>query len=113
MADKPDSEDDWRLREWLAWFGKRQASLVNELGWTKNRAHIVWHSDQPYRRQEVNLIARWLGIKPFELLMTPREAMALRALRQSAQTIVAEDTNDVYEVAPPDPHPPLKTGTKG
>jgi hypothetical protein len=92
-------EPDWYLREWLRYFGKRQASLVNELGWTKNRASIVWHSRQPYRRDLVNEIARWLELKPYELLMEPREAAALKRLRESAAQIVAEDDTP-FEPAP-------------
>lgn len=88
--------DDWYLKEWLAHFEKRQVALVNELGWDKARANYVFHSKQPYRRDMVNEIATWLGIKPFELLMPPREAMALRRLRQSAAQIVAEDDAPAY-----------------
>jgi len=88
---------DWHLQEWMAHFGKRQAALVNELGWTKNRAHFVWHSSQRYRRDDVNTIASWLGIKPFELLMSPREALALRRLRQSAAAIVAESEQQPFD----------------
>lgn len=94
-------DEDWHLREWMAHFGKRQAALVNELGWTKNRANIVWHGRQPYKRGIVNEIARWLGIKPYELLMHPREALALRRLRSSAQVIVAEDDRPYDPEAPP------------
>ena len=86
-----DSDDDWHLREWLAHFGKKQSSLVNELGWDKSRANFVWHSKQPYRREVVNQVSAWLGIKPYELLMKPHEALALRNLRQTAALIVAED----------------------
>ena len=87
----PDDADDWRLKEWMAHFGKRQAALVNELGWDKARANYVFHSKQPYRRDIVNEIATWLGIRPYELLMHPREAIALRRLRETAALIVAEE----------------------
>ena len=89
MADRADN--DWHLQEWLAHFGKRQVSLVNELGWDKARASFVWNGRQPYRRPLVNEVARWLGIRPFELLMPPREALALRRLRNTALAIAAED----------------------
>lgn len=69
--------------------GKRQADLVKDLGWSKNRANIVWHSQQSYRRELVNEVATWLGIQPFELLMSPRDALALRQLRETAAAIVA------------------------
>lgn len=97
-----ENEPDWRLREWMQHFGKRQASLVNELGWPKGRAHAVWHSRVPYRRDLINLLSRWLGIRPYELLMSPDEALALRRLRQAAATIAAEDPAH-FERGPPDP----------
>ena len=79
---------DWYLREWLATLGKRQASLTIELGWNKNTAHLLFHSKQPYRREDVNEISAWLQIRPYELLMPPEEAMAIRRLRESAARIV-------------------------
>ena len=75
-------------------FNKRQAALVSELGWSKNRASIVWHGAQPYRRDIVNELAAWLGIEPFELLMSPNEAMMLRRLRETAQEIASNFGSD-------------------
>lgn len=83
------AEPDWYLREWCEHLGRKQAQLVTELGFTKNTAHKIWHSKQPYRRDIVNKIAGWLGIAPFELLMPPRDALALRRLRSTAAEIVA------------------------
>ncbi len=71
-------------------FGKRQASLVNELGLDKATAQFLWHSKQPYKRDYVNRIAAWLGLKPFELLMAPSDALALRRLRETAYAIVSQ-----------------------
>lgn len=105
MAESRDQ--DWHLRDWMTFRGKRQSALVNELGWTKNRAHLVWHGKQPYTREDVNTVSAWLGIEPFELLMAPPDAMALRAIRQSALQIAAEETRRPYS---PDES---KTGTDG
>jgi hypothetical protein len=80
---------DWFLREWAQHRGKRQAALVGELGFTKNPAHKIWHGKQPYRRELVNTLAAWLEIEPYELLMLPEEALALRRLRETAAQIVA------------------------
>lgn len=95
MAEPED--EDWFLREWMTHLGKRQVALVNELGWDKARANFVFHSKQPYRRDVVNQVARWLGLKPYELLMHPREAQALKALRRSAAVIVAEEDAPPFE----------------
>ena len=81
---------DWYLREWMAHFGKKQRTLITELRWENKRANQIWHSQQPYKREDVAAVASWLGIEPFELLMRPREAIALRRLREAARQIAAE-----------------------
>ena len=79
--------DDWYLKEWFAHLGRRQIDMVNELGWHRTTANRLWHGRQPYRRDQVNEAARWLGIKPFELLMKPEDALALRFLEETARAI--------------------------
>lgn len=84
-----EQEDDWHLQEWMQHFGKIQASLVNELGWDKAKANFIYHGKQQYRRDVVNTLSAWLGIKPYELMMLPEEALAFRRLRETAEQIVA------------------------
>jgi transcriptional regulator with XRE-family HTH domain len=110
-----DGSGDWFLQEWADFLGKRQADLVKELGWLKNAAHRIWHGKQPYRRETVNEIAEWLGIKPYELLMTPKEAVALRRLRETAAQIVAEGETPPFRGAPTKktPQKAKRTGTRG
>ena len=81
---------DWHLREWMKELGYIQASLTNDLGWAKAKAHAVWHSQQPYGRTMVNELSAWLGIEPYELLMPPSQALAIRRLRETAAQIVAD-----------------------
>ena len=88
-VDAPDDED-WYLQDWAQLSGKRQADLVSDLGWLKNHAHRIWHSKQPYRRDIVVAVAKWLGIRPYELLMPPAEALQLRQLREAAVAIAAD-----------------------
>lgn len=120
MADA--NEPDWYLQEWAAELGKKQADLVSDLGWLKNAAHRIWHGKQPYRRDILNQVARWLNIEPFELLMPPKEALSLRRLRESAAAIVAASSAGVLASTPPDhflPKAPSpgrtrhRTGTSG
>ncbi len=92
----------------MAYFRKRQAALVNELGWNKSRANMVFHGKQPYQRAVVNEISSWLGIEPFELLMPVAEALALRQLRSAAQAIAAgqpmamsAEPRNAFDPAPP------------
>jgi hypothetical protein len=73
----------------MAYFNKRQVSLVNELGWNRARASKVWNGVNEYRREVVNEISAWLGIEPHELLLPPARAMAIRAMYASAETIIA------------------------
>lgn len=90
-VDVTESDDrDWYLQEWAAASGKRQADLVNELGFAKNQAFRVWHGKQPYRRDIVNQLASWLGIEPYELLMPPERAARLKQLEESAYAIAAD-----------------------
>jgi transcriptional regulator with XRE-family HTH domain len=98
---------DWYLREWLTARGKRQASLTNELGWSKNKANKIWHSRQAYGREVVNEVAAWLGVPAYELLMPPHEAVALRQLRQAAHQIASGE-----DITLPDGQT-RRTGTEG
>ncbi|WP_242913492.1 hypothetical protein [Brevundimonas pishanensis] len=83
---------DWHISEWMAHAQKRQADLVNELGWTRRKASEVFNGLQPYKRETVNEIAEWLKIEPYELLMPPEEAIQLRHLRQAALAIAAQQS---------------------
>lgn len=90
-SDNPSMADDWFLQEWMARRDKRQADLVRELGWTRRKASELYNGDQPYKRDIVNEVARWLGIETFELLMPPVEADQLRQVRQAALAIAARE----------------------
>ncbi|WP_312813011.1 hypothetical protein [Brevundimonas sp.] len=78
---------DWFLKEWVIHFDKRQASLVNELGWNKQKASYLWNGKQAYNRDHIKEISEWLGIEPFELLMPPAEALRIRQFRDAAIAI--------------------------
>ena len=76
---------DWFLREWAATLKKRQVDFVRDLDWNKSKASLMWKGAQPYGRDDVNQVAAYLRIHPFELLMHPSDAMAIRQLRASAR----------------------------
>ncbi|PZR37205.1 MAG: hypothetical protein DI526_01425 [Caulobacter segnis] len=84
----PNQEPDWYLQEWMRHFGKIQADLTKELGWDKSRANFIFHGKQPYKRDKINEVASWLGIEPYELLMPPSKALAIRELYKTAERIV-------------------------
>jgi len=72
---------DWFLKDWLRASGKKQAHLVKDLEWNKAKASLMARGLQPYTRDEVNEIAQYLNIRPYELLMHPDDAHAMRRLR--------------------------------
>lgn len=85
----PAPKPDWFLQQWVRTLGKKQNDLVAELGWHKQKANRLWHGKQPFRRDDLNEVAEWLNLRPYEVLMHPDEAMAIRRLRESAATIVS------------------------
>lgn len=93
-------QHDWYLQEWARSLGKKQNSLVTELGWEKNAAHRIWHGKQPYRRDIVNEIAAWLQVRPYELLMPPEQAHRLRSLEHAAKAFQVEEAAASEDVAP-------------
>lgn len=106
MADTPR---DWYLRDWMTHLGLRQAQIVKDLGWDRSRVSKLFHSIQPYTRGDVDQLAAWMGIKPHELLLPPREAIFLRRIRETAAALVAED-GEAYEQAAPATRVGLKKG---
>lgn len=80
-------EHDWFLRDWAAALHKRQVDFVRDLDWNKSKASLMWKGEQPYGRDEVNQVADYLQIHPYELLMHPADAMAIRQLRITARSI--------------------------
>ena len=81
----------WYLREWMAHFSKRQADLVRDLDWHRATASEVWNGRQRYTQDMIDELAVYLNLRPFELLLPPEEAMAIRRMRDAAVTIAADN----------------------
>lgn len=81
---------DWHLAEWLDTLHVKQADLSRLTDWDKRKTSFLVSGKQPYKREDVNDAAFALNLQPFELLMPPDQAMALRRMRDSAITIAAE-----------------------
>ena len=94
MPRKSEPEEqtgpDWYLREWLDVTGFTQAKLQRATGWSKGTAFNIFHGRTSYYRQILNEVAAALGVEPHELLMHPRDAMAIRNIRESVARIAAE-----------------------
>jgi len=117
----PNEEPNWYLQDWMRHFGKIQADLTKELGWDKSRANFLFHGKQPYKRERLNEVAAWLSVEPYELLMPPEKALAIRELYKTAERIVQGRTpvgiNPDGERFLPGPRPTRlkggRTGTSG
>lgn len=93
---------DWFLKEWLRYYGKKQADMVRELDWNKAKVSLTASGKQPYDRDDVNQASAYLNIQPYELLMHPDDAMALRRLKRDAARIVATQEVEDAQIAADD-----------
>lgn len=84
---------NWYLREWMDLLGVNQAEMIRRTGWAKATASQLYNNVQDYSPKIVNEAAQALNVEPFELLLKPDRAMALRRLRDHALAIV-ETTGD-------------------
>lgn len=101
---------DWYLNEWLKTLKKKQADIVRDLDWNKARVSLMIRGEQQYTRDAVNEMAAYLHLSPYELLMHPDDAMAIRQLRADALRVV-ETTQRFDESSNTSPIRP--TGTHG
>lgn len=107
MASAPSN--DWFLRQWVETLHTTQAELERRTGWDKRKASHLMNGKQPYKRDTVNEAAKALSVEPFELLMHPDDAFALRRLRENAIRI-ASDSHSPFRPAPVEEAAERKTG---
>lgn len=88
MANAP--RHDWYLKAWMRTAKVRQADIMKETGYSKATMSDLSTGKQRFNRDILNEIAHVLHIRPYELLMHPDEAMAIRRVRESALRIAAE-----------------------
>jgi len=74
----------WYLAEWAARLDVRQRDAVEKLGWSKAQASDLFTGKQRYTQDLVDEVSAWLQLAPYELLMPPEQAMAIRAMRGAA-----------------------------
>jgi plasmid maintenance system antidote protein VapI len=72
---------DWYLKEWLAATQTSQADLVRLTDYPKAKVSDLVTGKQRYNRDIMNEIAKALNIYPYELLMSPENAMTLRQMK--------------------------------
>jgi transcriptional regulator with XRE-family HTH domain len=72
---------DWYLKEWLTATQTSQADLVRLTDYPKAKVSDLVTGKQRYNRDIMNEIAKALNIYPYELLMSPENAMTLRQMK--------------------------------
>lgn len=83
---------DWFLPEWMGALQVKPVDLVRETGMSKATISDIVNGRTNYYRALVNQIASVLRIEPFELLMHPDQAFAIRRMRADAVRIAADKT---------------------
>jgi transcriptional regulator with XRE-family HTH domain len=92
---------NWYLREWMdateRYRGRGgQARMMEDTGWSKATMSQLYNGKQDYSPKVVNEAARALNAEPYELLLHPDAAMAIRRLRENALRVV-EDSRVIEE----------------
>jgi len=95
----------WYLAEWAHQAQKKQADAVRELGWSKASASALWNNEQRYTQDLIDEAAIWLHVKPYELLLTPAEAMAIRQLRAAVAALADDRRETVVDIWKDQPSP--------
>lgn len=81
---------DWYLVEWMDSKHMSQAELGRRTGWSKATTSDIVNGKTSYYRQILNEAAGALHCQPWELLMHPADANALRSMHDNALRIAAE-----------------------
>lgn len=85
---------NWYLREWMDLLGVNQAEMIRRTDWSKASMSQLYNNKQDYSPKLVNEAALALNVEPFELLMKPERAMALRRQREAA-LVLAHDSDAI------------------
>lgn len=81
----------WFLPEWMtAADVQTQADMMEKTGWSKAKMSQLYNAKQDFNSQILSEAARALNVKPYELLMHPEDAMAIRRMRRDALQIAAD-----------------------
>jgi transcriptional regulator with XRE-family HTH domain len=107
---KPKGVVPWYLPEWMAACDLKgrgaQAKMMELTGWSKATMSQLYNGGQDFSPKILAETAAALKCEPFELLMHPDAAMAIRRIRQDALRIVEDST------PPPAPEQPAQKKRK-
>ena len=102
----PKGPSTWYLREWMAAKNLKgrgaQAKMMALTGWSKATMSDLYNHRQDFSPKILKEAAAALEIEPYELLLPPERANAIRSMRQHALRVV-ETTGPLEE----------RTGTEG
>lgn len=84
---------NWYLREWMDMLGMKQAEMIKLTDWSKASMSQLYNGKQDYSPKIVDAAAKALNVEPFELLMKPERAMALRRQREAAIFLAHDSEN--------------------
>lgn len=88
----PKGQVNWYLREWMDAVGLTgrgaQARMMEMTGWSKATMSQLFNGTQDYSPKVVNEASSALNCQPYELLMPPELAFALRRQRDDSLRIV-------------------------
>lgn len=63
--------------------------MIRELGFSRATASAIYNGQQ-YTQSLIDKLAPWLNARPYELLLPPERAFALRRMEQSAKEIASD-----------------------
>lgn len=113
----PKGPVNWYLKEWMAASGLEgrgaQTRMMELTGWSKATMSQLFNGTQDYSPKVVNEAASALRVEPFELLMHPDRAMALRRFQASAQGVVTIAHDAGIDIKPDEDHSAPRDGTHG
>lgn len=84
---KQQPSNDWFLPQWMRTLKVSQAKLAERTGWSKATMNDIYHGRTAYYRQILNEAAHALNIQPWELLMHPDDAMAIRQMTRALRVV--------------------------
>jgi plasmid maintenance system antidote protein VapI len=96
------------VREWMESVGLIQADLVKKLDYPKAKANAIWNREQRLNEDIMAEVAALVNARPYELLMHPEDAYALRRLQALVRDAVrpVEPAPTSEPDAPPTPATP-------
>lgn len=88
----------WFLNEWMAALDiSKQVDLMERTGWSKATASQLVNGTQVFSPAILKAASEGLGVEPFELLIPPERAMAMRRFYAEAKAVVETGGDSLAE----------------